>query len=90
MNNYLDIVCTLINAFGSRPISDIDTGAEMASLMLEAFNEANAVQIRLWKIVTERSEWHPNDANIQSMSLITTQKSFSLFFDSALSYCTLE
>jgi len=36
----------------------------MASRILEAFNESNAVPIRLSKIVTERSEWRTYDAKM--------------------------
>ncbi len=45
INDYLDIVCALINAFGLRPVSDIHSGSEMAFRMLEAFNKSNDVQV---------------------------------------------
>ena len=64
MSSYLNIVCALINAFGSRPVSDTHSDTEIASLMLEAFNESNAAQIRLSKIATERTEWRTYDAKM--------------------------
>ena len=64
INNYIDIVCALVNAFGSRPVSDIHSESEMAFRMLEAFNESNDVQMRLSKIVVEKFEWVKYDAKM--------------------------
>ena len=50
-------MCALINAFGSRPVSDIHSGSEMTFRTLEAFKESNDVQMRLLKIVAARSVW---------------------------------
>lgn len=64
ISDYLDIVCAMINAFGSRPITDIHAGAEVASRMLEASNESNHTQGRLSAIARERAEWKRYDAQM--------------------------
>ena len=57
ISNYRDIICAMINTFGSRPITHIHAGVETASRMLEAFNQSNHVQERLSAIARERAEW---------------------------------
>jgi len=64
LNNYLEIICALINAFSLRPIPDIHSDSEMAYRMLEAFNESNNVQIRLSQIVKEKSNRIKYDARM--------------------------
>jgi len=64
ISDYLEIVCALINAFSLRPISDINSGSEMAFRMLEMLNQSNDVQMRLSKIVTERYIWTEYNAKM--------------------------
>ncbi len=80
ISNYLDIVCALINAYGSRPVSDIHSGSEMAYRMLQAFNELNDIQIHLSKIAMERSEWKKYDAQMCLFPELDEQDLGNLYF----------
>jgi hypothetical protein len=64
ISNYVDITCALINAFRSRPVSDIHASSEMAYRMLEQFNKQNDIQMRLFQVAKERSDWKKYDAQM--------------------------
>jgi hypothetical protein len=62
ISNYLDITCALINAYGSRCVKDIHSGAELATRMLEKYQKTNPVQVHLAEIIKEKMEWKKYDA----------------------------
>jgi hypothetical protein len=64
ISDYLDITCALINAYGSRCIKDIHSGAEMAAHMLEKCQKTNPVQVRLVEMIKEKMEWKIYDAQL--------------------------
>ena len=57
INNYLEIICALINAFRPCSVSDIQAGSKVAYYMLEKLKQQNNIQLRLSEIATEQSSW---------------------------------
>ena len=64
ISNYLYITCALINAYGSRCVKDIYSGAEMATRMLEKCRKINPVQARLAEMIREKMQWKKYDAQM--------------------------